>query len=47
MAYPKPEVGLVVSCSYLWSDEAAAGHVESKTPAERLLLSLDLVLYGR
>ena len=30
MAYPEPEVGLVVSYSYLWSDEAAAGHVEGR-----------------
>ncbi len=30
MAYPEPEVGLVVSYSYLWSDEAAVGHVEGR-----------------
>ncbi|MDZ7644939.1 MAG: hypothetical protein U5K76_12420 [Woeseiaceae bacterium] len=30
MAYPEPEVGLVISYSYLWSDEAAAGHVEGR-----------------
>jgi hypothetical protein len=30
MAFPEPEVGLVVSYSYLWSDEAAAGHVEGR-----------------
>ncbi|MDH3616456.1 MAG: growth inhibitor PemK [Gammaproteobacteria bacterium] len=30
MAFPEPEVGLVVSFSYLWSDEAAAGHVEGR-----------------
>ncbi len=28
MAYPEPEVGLVISYSYLWSDEAPDGHVE-------------------
>jgi len=32
MAYPEPEVGLVISYSYLWSDEAAAGHVEGRKP---------------
>ncbi|WP_405230114.1 growth inhibitor PemK [Lentisalinibacter sediminis] len=32
MAYPDPEVGLVVSYSYLWSDEAAAGHAEGRKP---------------
>ena len=32
MAYLKPEVGLVVSYSYLWSNEAAAGHVEGRKP---------------
>jgi hypothetical protein len=30
MAHPEPEVGLVISYSYLWSDEAAAGHVEGR-----------------
>lgn len=30
MAYPEPEVGLVISYSYLWSDEAADGHVEGR-----------------
>lgn len=32
MAYPEPEVGLVISYSYLWSDEASAGHVEGRKP---------------
>lgn len=32
MAYPEPEVGLVISYSYLWSDEAAIGHVEGRKP---------------
>lgn len=30
MAFPEPEVGLVISYAYLWSDEAAAGHVEGR-----------------
>lgn len=30
MSYPEPEPGLVISYSYLWSDEAAAGHVEGR-----------------
>lgn len=30
MAIPEPEVGLVISYSYLWSDEAEAGHVEGR-----------------
>ena len=30
MAYPEPEVGLVISYSYLWSDEAADGHVDGR-----------------
>jgi hypothetical protein len=29
-AYPTPEVGLVVSFSFLWSDEAEAGQVEGR-----------------
>ena len=32
MAYPEPEVGLVISYSYLWDDEASAGHVEGRKP---------------
>jgi hypothetical protein len=28
MEFPQPEIGLVISYSYLWSDEAEAGHVE-------------------
>ncbi len=32
MAYPEPEVGLVISYSYLWSDEASDGHVEGQKP---------------
>lgn len=30
MAFPKPEVGLVISYSYLWREEAEQGHVEGK-----------------
>jgi uncharacterized protein YifN (PemK superfamily) len=30
MVFPQPEVGLVISYSYLWSDEAEAGHVEGR-----------------
>jgi hypothetical protein len=30
MGFPEPEVGLVISYSYLWSDEAKAGHVEGR-----------------
>ena len=30
MEFPQPEVGLVISYSYLWSDEAEAGHVEGR-----------------
>ncbi len=30
MGFPQPEVGLVISYSYLWSDEARAGHVEGR-----------------
>lgn len=30
MGFPQPEVGLVISYSYLWSDEAEAGHVEGR-----------------
>jgi uncharacterized protein YifN (PemK superfamily) len=30
MGFPEPEVGLVISYSYLWSDEAQAGHVEGR-----------------
>ena len=30
MEFPLPEVGLVISYSYLWSDEAEAGHVEGR-----------------
>lgn len=30
MAYPEPEVGLVISYSYLWSDDASDGHVEGR-----------------
>jgi hypothetical protein len=30
VAIPTPEPGLVISYSFLWSDEAAAGHVEGR-----------------
>jgi len=30
MEFPQPEVGLVISYTYLWSDEAEAGHVEGR-----------------
>jgi len=30
MEFPRPEIGLVISYSYLWSDEAEAGHVEGR-----------------
>jgi hypothetical protein len=30
MGYPEPELGLVISYSYLWSEEAAAGHAEGR-----------------
>lgn len=30
MVYPDPEPGLVISYSYLWSEEAAAGHAEGR-----------------
>ena len=30
MAFPEPQVGLVISYSYLWSDEASDGHVEGR-----------------
>lgn len=30
MGSPEPEAGLVISYSYLWSDEAAEGHVEGR-----------------
>jgi hypothetical protein len=30
MEFPQPEVGLVISYSYLWNDEAEAGHVEGR-----------------
>ncbi len=30
MEFPEPEVGLVISYSYLWNDEAADGHVEGR-----------------
>lgn len=30
MTYPDPEPGLVISYSFLWSDEAAAGHAEGR-----------------
>src|ERR1700677_3355483 len=30
MEFPQPEVGLVISYSYLWSDEAEVGHVEGR-----------------
>ena len=30
MGFPEPEAGLVISYSYLWSDEAEAGHVEGR-----------------
>ncbi len=30
MEIPQPEVGLVISYSYLWSNEAEAGHVEGR-----------------
>lgn len=30
MAYPEPEVGLVISYSYLWADEAAQGYAEGR-----------------
>jgi hypothetical protein len=30
MEFPQPEVGLVISYSYLWSDEAEAGQVEGR-----------------
>jgi hypothetical protein len=30
MEFPQPEVDLVISYSYLWSDEAEAGHVEGR-----------------
>lgn len=30
MGYPEPEPGLVISYSYLWSEEAAAGHAEGR-----------------
>ena len=32
MDFPKPEVGLVISYSYLWRDEAAEGHAEGFKP---------------
>ena len=32
MAFPKPEVGLVISYSYLWREEAERGHVEGFKP---------------
>lgn len=32
MPYPDPEVGRVISYAYLWSDEAADGHVEGRKP---------------
>lgn len=32
MAFPEPEVGLVISYSYLWNDDASAGHVEGRKP---------------
>jgi hypothetical protein len=28
--YPEPELGLVITYSYLWSEEAAAGHAEGR-----------------
>jgi hypothetical protein len=30
LEFPQPEIGLVISNSYLWSDEAEAGHVERR-----------------
>ena len=30
MGFPEPEVGLVISYSYLWRDEAEVGHVEGR-----------------
>jgi hypothetical protein len=30
MEFPQLEIGLVISYSYLWSDEAEAGHVEGR-----------------
>lgn len=30
MAFPRPEVGLVVSYSYLWREEAEQGHTEGR-----------------
>jgi hypothetical protein len=30
MEFPQPEIGLVISYSYLWRDEAEAGHVEGR-----------------
>lgn len=30
MGYPEPEIGLVISYSYLWSEEAVAGHAEGR-----------------
>ena len=32
MSYPDPEVGLVISYSYLWSEESVAGQVEGRKP---------------
>jgi len=40
MALPEPECGLVVSCSYLWSNEQRAGKIEGlKTGRARLCWS--------
>src|SRR5437773_1920287 len=30
MGFPEPEAGLVIAYSYLWSEEAKAGHVEGR-----------------
>jgi hypothetical protein len=30
MVFPKPEIGLVISFSYLWREEAEQGHLEGK-----------------
>jgi hypothetical protein len=38
MGFPEPEAGLVISYSYLWSDEAEAGHVEGRKYRPRAIV---------
>jgi hypothetical protein len=48
VGYPEPEVGLVVSYSYLWSREAAMGQVEGRKDRPcAIILAIDAAEEGQ